>query len=204
MDDWTTLATDDQLQKTSEALTKNGFKVIIVATAVEAKQKVLDLLPPGVEVQANTSVTLDTLGLLSEIDEGGKYQSVRGKTMALDRATQGKQIRILRSIPDYSIGSAHAVTENGEIVMASNTGSQIPSYAYGAEKVILIIGTHKLVTDIPTGIKRIYEHCLPLESERATKAYGTDGSSVNKMLILAKEPVQDRTTIVLVKEVLGF
>jgi hypothetical protein len=204
MNQWNNLATDDQIQKTKLALEKNGFNVEVVTTSQEAKQKVLSLVPEKLEVQVNTSVTLETIGILEEMDNSGRFDSVRNKTMAMNKETQEKDMRKLRSVPDYSLGSVHAVTQTGELLIASRTGSQIPSYAYGAEKVVFVVGTQKLVSDINNGIKRIYEHSLPLESDRATKAYGTNGSSVNKILILAQEPIKDRTTVVLVKEVLGF
>jgi hypothetical protein len=89
-------------------------------------------------------------------------------------------------------------------MIASNSGSQIPGYAYGADHVVWVVGTHKIVKDIDEGLERIYQHSLPLESERARKAYGVERSYVSKILIFAREPEKNRSTVIFVNEVLGF
>ncbi len=98
----------------------------------------------------------------------------------------------------------HAVTEDGKVLIASNSGSQLPAYAYGSGHVIWVVGAQKIVKNLDEGIKRIYEHSLPLESERARKAYGVPGSAVNKLLIINKEIIPGRITMILTKEKLGF
>ena len=103
------------------------------------------------------------------------------------------------------MGSAQSVTETGQLVFASNTGSQLPAYAYGANHVIWVVGTQKIVPDLDTAMKRIYEYILPKESERANKAYNiTSGSFVSKLLIINKEIKLGRAIVILVNEVLGF
>ena len=109
----------------------------------------------------------------------------------------------LGAAPDYVVASVHAITLDGHLLIASNTGSQISSEAYAAGKVIFVAGTQKIVKDIQEGIKRIYEYSYPLEDERAQKAYGIH-SGVNKILIINKEIMPERTTVILVKENLGF
>lgn len=98
----------------------------------------------------------------------------------------------------------HAVTEDGKIVIASNTGSQLGAYAYGSQHVIWVVGAQKIVPNIDQAIKRIYDYVLPLESERAHKAYGVEGSAVNKMLIVNAEGTPDRVTVIFIKESIGF
>ena len=121
----------------------------------------------------------------------------------MDRNTQSQEISELGAATKCAIGSVHAVTEDGHILIASNTGSQLSAYVYGAENVIFIVGTNKIVKNTDDGIKRIYEHSFPLENERAKKAYGMN-SAVNKILILNKEFKQNRIKLVFVKEKLGF
>lgn len=110
----------------------------------------------------------------------------------------------LGATPEWVLGSVHAVTETGEALIASNTGSQLPAYAFGVGKVIWVVGTQKIVKDREEGLGRIYEHSLPLESERAKKAYGVPGSAVNKILIVNREVQPGRITMILVNERLGF
>lgn len=196
------LASEVQIQKVTKALEANGIKVLIAETGEEAKNMVLGLVPQGAEVYSNMSKTLDTLGLSAEFDKSGRYNAVRPRVLALDRKTQADEIRKLRTIPDYIVGSVHAITEAGEVLTASGTGSQISSYAYGAGKVIWVVGTQKIVSDLNEGFRRIKEYSHPLEDARMQEAYGVN-SSLNKILVLSRD-MPGRITIVLVKEELGF
>lgn len=202
--DFTKLATQEQIDKVIRALNENGIEVIIAENKNEAKEKVLDMIPDGSEVMDMTSVSLLESGITEEIEKSGKYISVKNKLYSLDRETQKKEMNILGATSDYSLGSVHAVTESGEVVVASNTGSQIPAYAYGSPKVIWVVGTQKIVKDMNMAMKRVYDYVLPLESDRAHKAYGVPGSNVSKILILNKEITPNRITMILVKEKIGF
>jgi hypothetical protein len=148
-------------------------------------------------------VTLEVLGIKDEIDKSGRYNSLRPKMFAMDRATQGREIRRLGSAPDYAAGSVHAVTEDGQIMIASNTGSQLGPYASGAGKVIWVVGAQKLVKDLDEGMKRIYEYDLPLETEHMRQLYNA-GTGVNKVLIVSREIRPNRITMIIVKEELGY
>lgn len=157
----------------------------------------------GIIVQCMIQL-INKINITHEINESGKYNSIRNKLMSMNRETQGKEMNKLGAFPEYAVGSVHAVSENGEVMIASNSGSQLPAYVYGSEKVIWVVGTHKIVKNIDEGFERIYEHSLPLESERAKKAYGVPGSNVSKLLIINKELIPDRIYLIFVNEVLGF
>jgi L-lactate utilization protein LutC len=199
------LAGDEQIAKTKEALETNGFTVVIAEDGAAAKQAALELLPKGAEVLTNTSKTLEKLELDKAINETGDYVSVRNKLNAMwgDESKKREQ-RKLGAAPDYTIGSVHAITETGEVFIASNTGSQLPSYSYGAGNVIWVVGAQKLVKDSDEAHKRLEEHVLPLESERAKAAYGMPRSNISKLLIVSKETQPGRVTVIIVKEALGF
>lgn len=197
------LASNKTIAKTVKALEKNGIKAIVVENGSGAKKKVLEILPQKAEVMTMTSVTLDTTGISSEINESGNYNSVRAKLVSMDRNTQGLKMQKMGAAPAWAIGSVHAVTEKGEVLIASNSGSQLPAYAYGSAHVIWVVGTQKIVKDTEEGLRRIYEYSYPLEDERAQKAYGMR-SGVNKILIINKEVIPDRIRVILIKENLGF
>ncbi|MBI2044617.1 lactate utilization protein [Candidatus Pacearchaeota archaeon] len=204
MEKWNKTADKETIEKTIKSLKENGINVLFVETKEEAKKKVLGLVPERAEVFDMTSVTLETLGVLLEISESGNYDSIRNKLNSMNRQTQSREMRKLGASPDYAIGSCHAITEDGKIMIASNTGSQLPAYVYGAGKVIFVAGAQKIVKNLDQGFKRMYEYTLPLESERAKKAYGIPGSAVNKILIVNKEIQPDRINLIIVNEVLGF
>ncbi|MBI2098424.1 MAG: LUD domain-containing protein [Candidatus Wildermuthbacteria bacterium] len=201
---YNTIAPDEIIQKTITSLKENGINAFVVENGKEAKAKALELIPAQAEIMNMTSVTLETIGIPKEINQSGRYNSVRNQLNSMDRKTQNSQMQKLGAAPVYAIGSVHAVTQEGQVVIASNTGSQLPAYAYGAAKVIWVVGAQKIVKDLDTAFKRIYEYVLPLESERARKAYGVEGSNVSKLLIVNKEIAPNRITIIFVKEVLGF
>jgi len=201
---WNQLADKKIVQKTIDSLKKNGITAYYVETSEEANKKVLELLPEGSEVMNMTSMTLDSIGISELIQKSGKFNSIRNKILSMDREKQGKEMQKLGAAPEWVIGSAHAVTQDGHVMIASASGSQLPAYSYGSSNVIWVVGTQKIVKTDDEGIKRIYEHCLPLESERARKAYGVPGSSINKLLIINKEFQEGRIYLIFVNEVLGF
>ncbi len=204
---WDTLASDESLEKTIAALKENGIESIIVDSKEQAKEKVLEFIPKKSEVMTMTSITLETVGLTDALNESGEYDSVKQKLMKLDRNTQAREMRKIGAAPEYAVGSVHAVTEDGKVVIASNTGSQLPAYVYGSAHVIWVVGTQKIVKNLDDATKRIYDYVLPLETQRARKAYNlpdTFNSAVSKMLIINKEIAPKRLMIVFVKETLGF
>ena len=196
------LASDEKMKRTAKALEANGMKTLIAENGEEAKRLVLNIVPQGAEVYSNVSKTLEKIGLSAEFDTSGCYNAIRPKVLSLDRKTQSNEIRKLRTIPDYIVGSVHAITESGQVLTASGTGSQISAYAYGAAKVIWVVGAQKIVSDLNEGFRRIEEYSHPLEDARMQEAFGVH-SSLNKILVVNRD-TPGRITIVFVKENLGF
>jgi len=197
------LASKIVVNRVIESLIESGIDAVFLENGQEAKDKVLELIPKDAEVMNMTSVTLETIGLAKELQENHKYNNVRKKLQSMDRKTQSAQMQKIGCAPEWVVGSVHAVTEDGKIMIASNTGSQIGPYAFGSTNVIFVVGSQKIVKDEEIGLKRIYEYCLPLESERAKKAYGME-TGVNKILFINKEVVAGRIKILIVNEVLGY
>ena len=101
------------------------------------------------------------------------------------------------------MGSVAAVTETGSLVIASGSGSQLPGYAGGAAHAIWVVGSQKVVPDLSTALRRVEDHCLPLESARTQAANGWP-SAINRVLILNAEPRPGRGTVLLLRETIGF
>ena len=197
------LASDAQIRRTVESLEANNIHVIVAEDGADAKKTLYELIPANAEVFTSSSETLNVLGIPQEIDKSGRYNSVREKMSMMDRKTQNREMEKLGATPEYMIGSVQAVTEDGEVIIASKTGSQMSGYAAAAAHVIWVVGTQKIVPTIEDGMKRIEEYVLPLENARALKAFGVE-SSINKVLVVNKEFKPGRTTMILVKEKLGF
>ena len=201
-DRFTTLPDEQTLADTVVALEEHGISVEVVDDLDAARETVLARIPEGSLVMTNTSVTLQETGIADAIDGGGPYDSARTKMMALDFATQLPEMKAIAGQPDYALGSVHAVTREGTLVIASASGSQLASYAWGAANVIFVIGAQKLVPSLEAAHKRIVEHSLPLENARAYAAYGQN-SRVGKILEIHQED-PGRIHAVLIRQQVGF
>jgi L-lactate utilization protein LutC len=197
------LASDASLERTARRLDENGMTAHIVENGADAHSLALQLIPDGAEVFTSTSRTLEETGLVAAIDTSTRLRSVRAALRDKDLATQGREIKAMRWAPVVVIGSVHAITEEGKVVVASASGSQLAPYVYAAGKVIWVIGSQKIVPDLDEAMRRVEEHALPLEDARAQTAYG-QGSFIGKVLIFHREYVPERINVILVKEKLGF
>jgi hypothetical protein len=200
---WGTKADDVRVKRAMAALEANGISALRAANAAEAKRIVLELIPDGAQVHHGASQSLELSGIVAEIEGSGRYEPLRPRIWSMDRATQADEIRRLSAAPDVMLGSVHAVTKTGSLLTASMGGSQLGPYASGAGRVILLVGTQKIVADLEEGLRRIDEYAFPLEDARAQAAYGIH-SAVNKVLIINREITPGRITVVFVDEVLGF
>jgi hypothetical protein len=201
-DRFTTLPDEQTLAATVTALEEHGFSVEVVDDLDAARQAVLARIPHGSSVMTNTSVTLAETGIADAVNDSGHYDSARAKMAELDYATQLQEMKAVGGQPDYALGSVHAVTHDGTLVIASASGSQLASYAWGAGNVIFVVGTQKLVPTLEAARERIYQHSLVLEDGRAIAAYGQH-SSVGKILEIHQE-LPGRIHIVLIHQVVGF
>jgi hypothetical protein len=201
-DRFTALPDDQTLAATVVALEEHGFSVEVVDGLDAARQAVLARIPERSSVMTNTSVTLQETGIADAINDGGRYESARNKMFALDFATQAQEMKVIGGQPDYALGSVHAVTGDGTLVIASASGSQLASYAWGAASVIFVVGAQKLVPTLEAAHERVYQHSLKLEDARAQAAYGQH-SSVGKILEIHQE-LPGRIHIVLIRQAVGF
>jgi acyl-CoA hydrolase len=193
----------ERLERAAAALTARNFAVEILDDAAAARARIRDLIPEGASVFTGASETLRQSGIEQDINGSGRYDAIRPRGLVLDRATQMDEIRRLLASPDVIVGSVAAVTETGSLVVASASGSQLTGYAGGAARVIWVVGAQKVVPDLSTALRRVEDHCLPLESDRAMKAYGQP-SAINRLLILNAEPHPGRGTVLLLREAIGF
>ena len=201
-DRFTTLPDEHTLAATVTALEEHGFSVEVVDDLHAARQAVLARIPRGSSVMTNTSVTLAETGIADAINENGHYDSARARMAELDFATQLREMKAIGGQPDYALGSVHAVTRDGTLVIASASGSQLASYAWGAANVIFVVGAQKLVPTLEAARERVYSHSLVLEDARAVVAYGQH-SSVGKILEIHSE-LPGRIHIVLIRQAVGY
>ena len=184
-------------------LRERNFEVVIVDLAAEVRDVVMARLPEGAQVHSGKSKTLEDAGVFKELMESDRYDFIRRRTMKMDRATQGDEIRRLSAAPDVMLGSVQAVTEAGQLVVTSASGSQIGPYASGAGKLILVIGSQKIVPDLDAAFRRIQEHVFPWEDARLREQMGI-GTAITRTLIIERDFRPGRTTVILVREPMGI
>jgi hypothetical protein len=196
-------ASPEVLEQVAARLRERNVEAVIVAGASEARDEVLKLLPAGAEVHAGKSKTLQDIGVTPVLAEGGTYNYLRSVYMKMDRATQMREIRKLISGPDFMLGSVSAVTRDGILVVGSATASQLGPYASGGGKVILVVGSQKIVPDLDAAFQRIREYVLPWEDAQVRTVVPT-GSFVGKVLVIEREWVAGRMVVIFVRETVGI
>jgi hypothetical protein len=199
---FTALPDDETLEATVVALEEHGFSVEVVDDFEAARDAVLARIPEGSSVMTNTSVTLQDTGIAAAIDDSGRYDSARKKILELDFETQLQEMKVIAGAADFAVGSVHAVTRDGAVLIASASGSQLAALAWGAANVIFVVGAQKLVSTAEDGRERIMEHSLKLEDARAFAVYGQN-SYVGKILEIHQE-MPGRIHVVLIREPVGF
>jgi len=200
--DFSVSASETELQALAARMRERNFEVLVVDDGVAAREEVLSRIPDGASVHSGKSKTLEDAGIFEALMEGDRYDFIRKKTSKMDRRTQMDEIRKLSSTPDVMLGSAQAVTEAGQIVITSASGSQIGPIASGAGKLILVIGSQKVVPDLDTAFRRITEQVFPYEDARLREQLGV-GTRITRTLILESDFVPGRTTIILVRQPIG-
>ncbi len=195
-------AITDRVDEVAAALRMHNIEAVVVEDGEAARAFVLGLIPEGAEVHSGKSKTLEDIGLYAELVDSGRYDPVRPRLAAMDRATQGREIRKLSAAPDFMLGSVAAITADGTLVAASATGSQLGAYAAGAGRLILVVGSQKLVPDLDAAMRRIREVVFPWENDRVRERLGVD-TSLEKVLLILGEWRPGRTTVVVVREPVG-
>ena len=198
------LASDEAVARASQALEARNVSVIVVADCNEALKKLKELVPQGAQLLAVTSETLDAVGFTQYVAEGGAYQSVTAMFQAAATPEERAELsRTLGSTPDYVVGSVQAVAETGHVVIASASGSQLSSYVFGAKNVVWIVGTQKIVPTLEHALARTYGYAFDRHKEWSP-AHGHGPSAMGKVTIFESERRPDRTTVLFVKEALGW
>ena len=204
--DYTTLASSESVERAAHALTANRFIPIKLGSGAEALEYIKTHIPKGASVMNGSSVTLEEIGFVDYLKAGQHgWNNLHANVLAEQDAGKRADLRRYSVVSDYYLGSVHALSETGEMVIASNTGSQLPHLVYTSPNLILVVSTKKITPTLAAAIERLEKHVVPLEDEHMKKLYGS-GTTRNKTLILHGESAMMKrsATVLLVKENLGF
>jgi hypothetical protein len=202
---WVEQADQAVVRNTSAALEGRGFHIEFLNNKAEALERLKNFIPSGAEVMTGSSTTLKEIGFVEFLSSGKHpWNNLKEKIVSETDLKKQAELRKKSLTAEYFLGSVHAVTQSGQVIIASATGSQLSSYVYASNNVIWVVGTQKIVPNLDEGLRRIREYVLPLEDQRMKQA-GFRGSTIAKILIYEKETLPFRKiTLIFVNEKLGF
>lgn len=201
-----TLASAETIKKTIDALKKRGIEAVAVNNHAEALEKVKSLIPKGASVMNDSSRTLEEIGFVDYLKSGSHgWKNLHEEILKEKNPARQAVLRNQAVLSDYYLGSVHAIAETGQLVIASNSGSQLPHVVFTSPNLIFVAGTQKITPDLETALLRVREYVLPLEDKRM-KDVGMGGSAISKLLVFEREPafMNRKVHIILVNKKLGF
>jgi L-lactate utilization protein LutB len=198
------LPDDETVEETVANLEERGFDAVVVDDADEALETVTSRIPAGVSVMNGHSTTLEEIGFDEFLSEGDhEWESLPDRIWDIDDDAERQAARRESQTADYFLGGINAVAQTGELVAADLSGSRIGAYPFAAGNVVIVTGINKIVPTLDDALDRLESVAYPLENERAQEAYGVE-SAIAKQLIYRRETEEGRTTVVLVREQLGY
>jgi hypothetical protein len=203
--DYSLPVSPEAVARTVDALRLRGFKVQVVDNAAQALAKVHEIIPAQATIMSAPSQTLQEIGLEAQlINKEHPWINLKDEILAEPDPVVQMQMRVKTTLAPWYLGSVQAIAQTGEIVVASGSGSQLPSYAFSSPNLLWVAGIQKIVPTLEDGIRRIREYSLPLEHIRM-QALGYPGAMLSKILILEQEsPRMGRNVnLILVNERVG-
>ncbi len=201
---WTRLADARTLESVAAALETRGIGAKLVETRAEALASLTEMIPRGAEVMTGSSRTLDEIGLTEKLKLGQhEWKNLKAEILSEKDPQRQGELRRRSVLSEYFVGSVQAVTQDGEVVVVSASGSQLAAYAFGARNIIWVVGAQKVVGGLDEALRRVKERALPLETERM-KGLGYPGSMIGKILLYERASQMQKATLIFVKEPLGF
>lgn len=198
------LPSSQVVEKTKKSLEERNISVTVVENKADALALLKTMIPKGASVMNGSSTTLTQIGFVDYLSsDAHEWNNLHTAILVEQDKSKQSRMRAESILADYFLGSVHAITEGGTVMIASATGSQLPSYAFSSPNVIWVAGTHKIVPTLEDGFARIKEYVFPLEDERM-KGVGYPGSALGKILLFEREIMQRKIHLVLVNEKLGF
>ena len=198
------LPSADAVEKTVENLEANGFDVVVVDTAEDALETLQSHIPADASVMNGHSTTLEEIGFDEYLSDGDHdWESLPDRIWGIDDDAERQAARRDAQTADYFLGSVNGISQTGELVAADRSGSRIGAYPFAAGNVVIVSGINKIVPSLEDALDRLENVAYPLENERAKEAYGVE-SAIAKQLIFRQELEESRTTVLLIREELGY
>ena len=201
---WDKIPDQATIEKVIAGMRERNFNPVLVPDRQSALEKLKQMIPAGAEVMTGSSTTLEQIGFIGYLAEKTHpWRNLKDGIIAEKDAQKQRDLRRAATVSEYFIGSVQAVTETGQVLGIDATGSRQGGYVYSAKNVIWVVGVNKIVSHLEKAMKRLIEHCVPLEDARVKSTGGT-GTFIGKIVIYEREGLPQRISTILVKEKLGF
>ncbi|TQQ83094.1 lactate utilization protein [Halonotius terrestris] len=203
-DELDALPSEADIDETITNLEANGFEVVVVDTAEDALDTLQSHIPAGASVMNGHSTTLEEIGFDDYLSDGDhEWESLPDQIWSIDDDADRQAARRDSQTADYFLGSVNGIAQTGELVAADRSGSRIGAYPFAASNVVIVSGINKIVPTLSDALDRLETVAYPLENERAKEAYGVE-SAIAKQLIFRQELDEGRTTVLLIRDDLGY
>ena len=201
---WDYNPSDQEIHETIKNVQDRGIIVHLVKNRKEALEKIKELIPKGAEVMNGSSTTLIEIGFVDYLkSENHGWNNFHESILSEKDPQKQGDLRRKADTSEYFLASVNAIAKTGELVAADASGSRVGAFPFTAKNLILVAGINKITNNLDEALQRLREYAYPLENVRAKEAYGM-GSMIGKIVIMNKEMFKGRTTLILVKEKLGF
>ena len=198
------LASEQEINEAVENLEESGFNVKVVENSEEALEEIKDEIPAEASVMNGHSTTLEEIGFMDYLNsDEHDWENLPGKIWSIDDDEERNEERRKATTADYFLGSVNAVArEDGSLVAADLSGSRVGGYPFAAGNVVIVTGTNKIVGDVEDARDRLWDYAYEFENQRAQEEYGMESAVAKEFLYHGEQG--DRTTVIFVKEKLGF
>lgn len=201
---WSKIPSEEELKEAAEAIKSRGINLIVIQDKNEALKKIRELIPKGASVMNGSSTTLAEIGFIDYLSSGKHgWNNLHDKILKEKNQEKQTDLRRKSVAADYFLGSVNSISKTGELVSCDASGSRVTAYPFAAKNLILVAGVQKITSSFEDAIKRVREYVYPMEDKRAREAYGMP-SAIGKWVIIEREIFPNRTTLILVKEKIGF
>jgi YkgG family uncharacterized protein len=194
---------EQDLESVAANCVRRGFNPEVVASSEAALRRIQQLIPVGADVTNGSSVTLHEIGLMAELQSSRRWRWRRAEIYAEREPEKRVLLRRWATTADYIVGSVNALAATGEAVCLDAGGTRVGGYAYGAGRVIWVVGRNKITPTLADAMERVRTYVFPLEDQRMRKDMGQPAFA-GKLLVVEHEPLPDRIKLILVDEDLGY
>lgn len=197
-------------QKVIKEFKSRNIQGFYFETKDEALKKVLELIPRGSLVSWGGSLTLNELGLLDHLKNGG-YNLLDASDTTKSGAEKDK-IAHQALNADFYLMSANAISASGELVNIDGIGNRVAALIYGPKNVIIIAGINKIEQNLDLAVLRAKTKAASLTALRYSKSEVSSFEELlskahaigSQLVITSMSAFKDRIKVILVGENLGF